>query len=154
LPGSGNLVEAIILDRQVRIVFDTNVVLSALVFGRRLAWLRASWARGDVTPIVCRETTTELLRVIAYPKFKLSPAERETLLGDYLPFAEVVQLPDPAPALPVACRDRDDMVFIQLAVVARADLLVSGDADLTTLREVAPVAIAAAIDLQRLLENG
>lgn len=138
----------------MRIVFDTNVVLSALVFGRRLAWLRASWACGDVTPIVCRETTAELLRVLAYPKFKLTASEREVLLGDYLPFAEVVQLPDPAPALPVACRDRDDVVFIQLAVVARADLLVSGDADLTTLREVAPVSIAAPPDFQRMLENG
>jgi predicted nucleic acid-binding protein len=30
----------------VRAVFDTNVVVSALIFGRRLAWLRQAWASG------------------------------------------------------------------------------------------------------------
>lgn len=138
----------------MRVVFDTNVVLSALVFGRKLAWLRASWARGEAIPIVCRETTTELLRVLAYPKFKLTRAEQEALLGDYLPFAEVVQLPDPVPALPIDCRDRDDVIFIQLAIAAGAEFLVSGDSDLSVLRDIAPIRIAAPIDLQRLLEHG
>lgn len=114
-----------------RIVFDTNVVVSALVFGGRLAWLVSAWAAGTIVPLVCRETVTELLRVLAYPKFKLTEAERTDLLQDYLPFAEVVVLPDPRPAVPVACRDRDDGVFIELALAAGADALVSGDADLT-----------------------
>jgi hypothetical protein len=39
-------------------VFDTNVVVSALVFGGRLRWLRQAWVSGAVMPIVCRETTT------------------------------------------------------------------------------------------------
>ena len=50
----------------MRAVFDSNVVLSALVFGRRLFWLRRAWASGAVTPIACRETVTELVRVLAY----------------------------------------------------------------------------------------
>jgi predicted nucleic acid-binding protein len=60
----------------VRAVFDTNVVVSALVFGRRLAWLRQAWASGQVVPLLCRPTAEELLRVLAYPKFRLTPAER------------------------------------------------------------------------------
>ena len=67
-------------------------------------------------PVVCRETTAELLRVLAYPQFKLTPTERDLLLGEYLPFAEAAQLPESLPVLPVACRDRDDVVFIQLAL--------------------------------------
>lgn len=73
----------------MRAVFDTNVVISALVFGRRLAWLRRAWASGAVVPVVCRETAAELLRVPSYPKFRLDAMEREILLADYLPFAEV-----------------------------------------------------------------
>ena len=65
----------------MRVVFDTNIVLSALVFGRRLAWLRAAWAQGVTIPVVCRETTVELLRVLAYPKFELAPSERDLLLA-------------------------------------------------------------------------
>jgi len=106
-----------------RAVFDTNVVVSTLVFGRRLLWLRRVWADGTIIPIVCRESITELLRVLAYPKFRLDASERELLLADYLPYSEVVSLPDPLPDLPIACRDRDDSIFLLLAISSRADLL-------------------------------
>lgn len=132
----------------MRAVFDTNVVVSTLVFGRRLLWLRQAWASGAVTPVVCRETVTELLRVLTYPKFRLSSAERETLLEDYLPFAEIAHLPDPLPDLPQACRDRNDAMFLQLAIVSHADALVSGDSDLTVLSIAYPVISAAALRIQ------
>ncbi len=132
----------------MRVVIDTNVVLSALVFKGRLGWLRGAWARREVVPLVCRETTTELLRVLGYPKFKLTPAEQKILIGDYLPFAEVVTLPDPLPDLPVSCRDLDDMIFIQLAVAGAAECLVSGDTDVAVLRSLAPIRIMSASELQ------
>jgi len=124
----------------VRAVFDTNVVVSALVFGGRLRWLRQAWISGAVIPIVCRETTTELLRVLTYSKFRLDAADREALLAEYLPFAEVMPLPNPLPELPVACRDRDDAIFLHLAIAAGADLLISGDNDLAALAAVYKVA--------------
>jgi hypothetical protein len=134
----------------MRAVFDSNVVLSALVFGRRLFWLRRAWASGAVTPIACRETVTELLRVLAYPKFRLDAAEREALLAEYLPFAETALLPDAPPDLPLACRDRDDVAFLLLALASRADFLVSGDKDLTVLAFAYPVVSPAG--LRQLLE--
>lgn len=129
----------------MRAVFDTNVVISALVFGRRLAWLRRAWASGVVTPVVCRETAAELLRVLRYPKFRLDTTEREILLADYLPFAEVAVLPKPLPVLSAPCRDRDDAVFLHLAIASRAELLVSGDTDLTMLADAYPVASPEAL---------
>ena len=143
--------------RPLRVVFDTNVVVSALVFGRRLAWLRMFWAQGAVIPVVCRETTAELVRVLAYPKFRLDKTERENLLADYLPYAEATVLPDALPgsrsALPLACRDRDDAIFVMLAVAAKVDLLVSGDGDLAALRKSAPVRVASARELRELLRE-
>lgn len=140
--------------RALRVVFDTNVVVSALLFGRRLAWLRMSWAHGAVIPLVCRETTAELVRVLLYPKFGLDGSERESLLADYLPDAEAAVLPPSScPALPLACRDRDDAIFVMLAVAAKADLLVSGDGDLAGLRKSAPVRIASARELRELLRE-
>ena len=129
----------------MRAVFDTNVVVSALVFGRRLQWLREAWASGAAVPIVCRETIGELLRVLAYPKFRLDAADRDVLLADYLPFAEVMRLPDPPPELPVECRDRDDVMFLHLAIASGADVLVSGDADLTVLAATYPVVSPAVL---------
>ncbi|MFP7864029.1 putative toxin-antitoxin system toxin component, PIN family [Pseudomonas aeruginosa] len=56
-----------------RVVLDTNIVLSALIFNAgRLAWIRHAWQQQQLQPLVCRETASELLRVLAYPKFKLS----------------------------------------------------------------------------------
>jgi len=129
----------------LRLVFDTNVVVSALVFSRRLAWLRLAWVSGVAVPVICRETAAELIRVIAYPKFRLDPAEQAALLTDYLPFAETARLPAALPSLPTACRDRTDMVFIQLAICAGVDALVSGDAELTELQLSIPVISAATL---------
>ena len=134
-------------DRPARAVSDTDVVVSAVVFGRRLGWLRSLWARDAVTPVLCRETTAELLRVLAYPKFRLDRVERAALLEDYLPFGEIVRLPHTLPTLPVACRDRDGAVFLHLARASDADFLVSGDDDLAVLRAAAPVAILPPLEL-------
>ena len=130
----------------MRAVFDTNVVISSLVFGRRLAWLRTAWAAGTVVPVICRETAIELIRVLAYPKFRLTEPDRAALLADYLPYAEVVLLPNRLPVLPVACRDRDDVVFLQLALAAGVPI-VSGDGDLSVLRDIAPVPVISVAEL-------
>ena len=119
--------------RPPRVLLDTNVVLSALLFSAgRVAWLRAAWRDGTIRPLASRETVLELLRVLTYPKFRLTPAEREELLGDYLPWVETVPLPAKTPAVP-ACRDSRDVVFLVLAKAGWADALVTGDADLLAL---------------------
>lgn len=117
----------------LRVVLDTNVVLSALLFGRGpMARIRQGWQTGRFTPLASTATATELMRVLAYPKFRLAAGEQEELLSDYMPFVHVVRVPAPPPAGP-ACRDPDDLPFIHLAVAGRAHALVSGDGDLLAL---------------------
>jgi len=114
----------------VRAVLDTNVVLSALVFrGGAAGQLRLAWQRGVVLPLVSTATVQELVRVLAYPKFRLSPAEQDELLADYLPYSEAVRIPQALPLVP-ECRDVLDLPFMHLAVVGKAQFLVSGDFDL------------------------
>jgi len=70
-----------------RVVFDTTVVVSALLFtSGRLAWLRAHWRAGDALPLASRATIEELTRVLRYPKFQLSSDSRDELLAEYLPY--------------------------------------------------------------------
>ncbi len=122
-------------------MFDTGVVVSALVFPRgRLAWLRREWRERRSTPLVSRGTVEELLRVFAYPKFRLSPEERNELLAEYLPVAVVIVMPRRLPRVP-ACRDADDRKFLQLAAAGSADALVTGDGDLLELAEAFDVPI-------------
>jgi putative PIN family toxin of toxin-antitoxin system len=122
------------------------------VFGGRLAWLRQAWAKGQVVPIVSRETVSELLRVLRYPKFRLTDEDREALLGDYLPFAEIGEVSDEALAVGIRCRDPNDEMFIRLAISARADWLVSGDADLTDIGTL-PVTVLLAEELRNRLQG-
>jgi putative PIN family toxin of toxin-antitoxin system len=116
-----------------RVVLDTNLVLSALVFAQgRLAVLRQAWQEARIVPLVSKVTTAELIRVLTYPKFKLDADKQGELLADYLPWCETVRIPSPPPATPV-CRDVYDQPFLLLAVAAQADYLVSGDLDLLDL---------------------
>ncbi len=114
-------------------VLDTNLVLSALVFtSGRLAALRSAWQAGSCTPLASASTASELMRVLAFPKFKLSDDEQEQLLADYLPYCHSVRIPARLPALP-RCRDPKDQMFTGLAACAKADYLVSGNKDLLAL---------------------
>lgn len=115
------------------VVLDTNLVLSALVFASgRLAALRTAWQSDHIVPLVSTATASELMRVLGYPKFKLSEGDRDELLADYLPHCRSVRLPARLPKLP-QCRDVNDQMFIELAAVGKADFLVTGDRDLLVL---------------------
>jgi putative PIN family toxin of toxin-antitoxin system len=121
------------MTRAKRVVFDTNTVVSALLFGSgRLAPLRAAWQRGVFRPLLSVATVQELVRVLAYPKFQLLPEEQVELLGDYLPFGEVIPPWKRLTGLPVCC-DPQDVVFLELAAADRAQWLVTGDKDLLSL---------------------
>lgn len=119
-----------------RAVLDTNAVVSALVFREgRLARLRGAWIAGRFQPLASKETTEELLRVLAWPKFRLASDERADLLADYLPWCRAITIPVPPPKVP-ACPDPDDIPFLRLALAGRAVWLVTGDAALLGVRPV------------------
>lgn len=115
----------------LRVVFDTGTVISALLFQKgRVAWLRRHWAKGDCTPLVSRATAEELIRVLSYPKFRLSTAEGHELLAGYLVHCETVH---GVRRHPVVCRDAGDQAFLDLAYSGQAAVLVTGDGDLLEL---------------------
>jgi putative PIN family toxin of toxin-antitoxin system len=135
----------------LKAVFDTNIIVSALVFRQgRVAWLREAWKVGDVIPVVSRSTLEELVRALAYPKFGLPPEDRRELLGDYLPYAEVIERELQETDF-AACRDPEDRPFLALASAAGADALVSGDEHLLSLAGSFAFDILRPTDLRRLV---
>jgi len=125
-----------------RVVLDTSVVVSTLLFsGGPTARVRAAWQAGAFVPLASEATARELVRVLAYRKFKLDLSDQEELLADYLPWVHSVRVPEPPPVVP-ACRDPFDLMFLHLAVAGKAQALVSGDKDLLALhgaRGICPV---------------
>ncbi|MFN9668464.1 MAG: putative toxin-antitoxin system toxin component, PIN family [Pseudanabaena sp.] len=115
-----------------RIVIDTNLILSALIFGGKTARIRLSWQENLIYPLASKDTITELIRVLAYPKFKLTTSEQEDLLADYLPFCDTVQMTE-KPVVNCECRDPKDRMFLELAIAGNADYLITGDQDLLCL---------------------
>jgi len=138
----------------VRAVLDTNVVISALVFRRGpTATLRQDWMAERFTPISDRPCASELIRGLAYPKFRLGREEIHALLADYLPFCEVVAaLARSKMELPV-CSDPDDQKFIDLADRGQAEVLVTGDRALLDLAGRTRFAIEGPEEFLRRLEG-
>lgn len=112
----------------MRVVLDTNVVLSATLFSRgRLTWLRDLWQEGRLLPLCSRATLEELIRVLAYPRFRLTKEDVELLLSAYVPHSDLVDVGKlPAPRVP-RCPDPADQMFLTLAAAGKAEVLVTGD---------------------------
>jgi putative PIN family toxin of toxin-antitoxin system len=119
----------------MRVVIDTNCLVSALLFSSgSLKWLREAWQNGNIIPLISRATMDELLRVLQYPKFKLTPQEIEHLLADFLPWAQVAEVQQTPSQLP-KLSDPDNVKFLALAVIAKAEVLVSGDKDILAVKD-------------------
>jgi len=136
---------------KARVVFDTNVVLSALLFHGRLSWLVGHWQAGDCLPLVSRATAEELTRILAYPKFRLTADEQLEALASYIPYCEAVEI---AESCTVLCRDTKDQPLLDLAESGKADLLVTGDEDLLALAGQTKFLIETPEDYRRRVSGG
>ena len=115
----------------MRVVLDTNTVVSALLFSGISSKLVSLWQKGLITPLLSREILDEYLRVLSYPKFDLSEGEiKELIQEEILPYAEVVK---PKRRLRVVQRDPSDNKFVECAVAGKARVIISGDKELLSL---------------------
>lgn len=113
------------------VVIDTNVLVSALLFGGVPGKLIALWKGGMIRPKASKEIIKEYLRVLAYPKFQLSEEEISFLLHyEILPYFEILGVKE-GPTLVV--KDPSDDKFIRCAQAAGARVIISGDQHLLKL---------------------
>ncbi|MGA2571612.1 MAG: putative toxin-antitoxin system toxin component, PIN family [Terracidiphilus sp.] len=114
-----------------RLVLDTNVLISAaLRFGSlpRQALLRA---RATGILLTSEETLAEFREVLLRSKFDphIERSLRMGILAEYAQHCTLIQVPSPIRV----CRDPHDNKFLEVAVHGRADVIVTGDADLLAL---------------------
>jgi len=115
----------------VRVVLDTNVVVSALLFTGISSKLVPLWEGGGITALVSRGILEEYLRVLSYPKFKLSEGDIKGLIQEeLLPYVDVVK---PWRRLRAVDRDPSDDKFVECAVAGKARVIISGDKDLLSI---------------------
>ena len=121
-----------------RLVVDTNVVLSALLFPGSIPSRALDKAQGSVV-LASNLTRQELIEVADRSRFDryVEREIRRRLVAEYLRATVVVDILFPIRA----CRDPRDDKFLEVAVHGRADAIVTGDADLLALHPFRGIAI-------------
>jgi putative PIN family toxin of toxin-antitoxin system len=115
----------------IPVVIDTNVFVSALFFGGTPGKLIALWKSGKIQPHLTSEILTEILRVLACPKFQLIENEIQYLLYvETLPFCTVVA---GKAGSAVIKEDPSDDMFLRCCEVVMAKALIGGDNHLLNL---------------------
>jgi putative PIN family toxin of toxin-antitoxin system len=118
----------------MRAVIDTNVLVSALLWGGTPRALLEHVRNGAVTLISSPALLAELARVLERPKFDVvllrSNTSRAQTLAEVRQLADVI---DPSLLAQPVCRDKDDDEVLALAVAAQVDIVISGDDDLLSL---------------------
>jgi putative PIN family toxin of toxin-antitoxin system len=127
---------------RARYVFDTNTLISALLFEQSVPGraFRKALQFGEV--LLSPETLAELSDVLSRKKFEryVTPTERETFLAALVHRAVLLE-----PSETVrACRDPNDDKFLALAVEGGAAYIVTGDDDLLVLKTFRGVDIITA----------
>lgn len=115
--------------RPLRVVFDTNVLLSMFAFAdSRFAPLRVEVDAGRWLAYTRPDCLEEFRRVLDYAMFEFEPERQAATLAAYMAVARQPQaLPPLEPAPLPRCKDKDDQKFLELARDIEADWLVSSD---------------------------
>lgn len=130
----------------MRLVLDTNIVASGLLWNGTPAHLIDLAQANEVELCTSRLLLTELTRILRRAKFaKVIGASGMTLEDLVIGYAELATLVTPEAIPATVLNDPDDDHVLACALTAKADLIVSGDRhllDLKTFREI-PIVMAA-----------
>lgn len=129
----------------MRLVLDTNVVLSALLWGGTPYRLLQLAEEGELQLFTSPVLAAELREILARPHLATKLIEKSTtadaVTALYLEFARALS---PLSVPRVVPDDPDDDHVIACAMAARADIIVSGDKHLLKLREYQGMRIVTA----------
>jgi putative PIN family toxin of toxin-antitoxin system len=108
----------------VKVVLDTNVVVSGIFFSGPPREILHSWSRGKIQLLITPEIFEEYQRVAAELNKRYHSIEIRRILELILVGSElIVAAPLPRPL----CMDPNDDKFFDCAVAGRASIIVSGD---------------------------
>jgi uncharacterized protein len=134
------------LDKQSRLVVDTNIIVSGLITnGTPPALILDAIREKLVTLLISDEVVNEYLRVLEYPHIRKYKKITDEAIGYltalFVNEAERIEILSETTGSP----DPDDNKFLSLAVEGGADFIVTGDkADLLALKEVNGIQIVTA----------
>jgi len=125
----------------MRCIVDTNVLVSAVVFPISVPRQAVEKMLHHGILLFSAATTDELKEVLSRAKFDryVSRKERALFLAQLASVAESV----PIIQLVCECRDPNDDKFLEVALNGRADVIITGDADLLAMHPWREIAIVS-----------
>ena len=114
----------------MRVVLDTNIFISAFLWGGKPRAALERVIEGKDNLFISRPILAELAEVLARPKFGLDGELVERFVRETEDIAEIMTIKERIHTL---CRDVDDNAIIECAVAASAEMVITGDEDLLSL---------------------
>lgn len=135
-------------DCKTRIIVDTNLWISFLI-GKKLAGLLDFLSDEKVELVVSQELLNEVLEVASRPKLKkYFSQEHLNLVEDFMTQETLFCRINNVPA---RCRDSKDDYLLELALVSKANYLITGDKDLLSMGEIGCCQIITVMEFDALI---
>ena len=135
----------------VRIVLDTNVLVSGLLYPGKPRRLIDLAVRGKIEIVSSVEMIEELRDVLSREKFSLGEVEQAKIVDFVVRLSHITILKS---KFKVIKDDPDDDVVINTACDGAAEYIVSGDRTVSKLERFGKIRIVKASDMLKLIEGG
>jgi putative PIN family toxin of toxin-antitoxin system len=122
----------------MRVVFDTNIFISAALRGGFSEDILRIAASTDLVILICSENILEELNQKLTTKFGWAKKDAAFFVSTIRDICQVVEVKD---TLKIITRDPKDNIILECAVSGNANLIVSSDQDLITLKEFRGIGI-------------
>jgi len=132
------------------IVLDTNIIISALFWKGNQRQILNLVKAGKYETLTSIEIERELIRVLGYPKFGLTPAEILPIINDYRNYTKKVLVTS---QINKVIEDPTDNIFLNCAVDGNADYIISGDHHLLNIGSYESIIIVTSEEFLKLEQN-
>jgi len=122
----------------LKVVLDTNVLISAVLFGGNPRKILHHVIRGNVKLCISEQIIDELKRVLKRPKFGFSPEIIQLIVNELIMLSEFII---PRIKIDVIQVDPEDNKILECAAEAGANYIITGDIHLLELQSFKEIKI-------------
>lgn len=133
----------------MKVVLDSNVFISALLFGGKPRIIFNLAISGKIELIISESILEEIFEVLLRPKFMLTKSFVKEFTRE---LEEIAELVEPKRKVKVVKTDPDDDMIIECAIEGKVDYIISGNKDLLDIKSFEGIIILTPLDFLNLHE--
>jgi putative PIN family toxin of toxin-antitoxin system len=130
-----------------KVVIDTNVFISGFGWDGKPEIVLTLLQEHRIQNYISDAIYEELKKVVSYPKLKFSGTLQNKILEFVFFYSEFVE---PAKHLSIVTKDPADNIFIECAIDANTEFIISGDQHLLSLRKYKTLKIVDVVEFLEL----